>query len=404
MRILIIIAVVLAGLAAPFLLLGKGQVFRDHPAPSPDAETREIAFVANAVGGSVTLIDIEAQTVIGELDVIPDGRRVGFRRDPVQALIGQSLIERQGLNYAQDTDLSPDGRVLYVSRGHLGDVVAFDIASGEMIWRRPIAGLRADHMDVAPDGSRLFVSAMTSNRLVMLDARDGHRIGAIETGTFPHDVHVTDDGERVYVAALGNMLQDVDERSRSSRPEGAYPVTIADAETGEVLRRIPAPMGQGLRPFAVTADETTIYAQQSNHHDIVRLDARDGSLAGHFGLPVPSNVSEADWDFEAPHHGLALSPDESRLCLAGRASDYAVVLPADDWLGGSLVWVGDAPSWSAITADGRLCLLANNRSDDVSIVDMDTLREIARLPAGRAPKHITIGDVPVEVLAGMGAD
>ena len=63
-------------------------------------------------------------------------------------------------NYAQDTDVSPDGRTLYVSRGYLGDVAAFDIASGRLLWQRSLNTGRADHMTLTPDGRSLFVSAM----------------------------------------------------------------------------------------------------------------------------------------------------------------------------------------------------------------------------------------------------
>ena len=110
-------------------------------------------------------------------------------------------------------------------------------------------------------------------------------------------------------------------------------------------------------------------------------------------------MSEEDWDFEAPHHGLALTPDGARLCLAGRASDYAAIVAVPQLRLEATVDTGDAPSWSALSADGQTCILANTRSDDVSLVDMTRATEIARLPAGRGPKHITVGDIPVSVLS-----
>ena len=70
---------------------------------------------------------------------------------------------------------------------------------------------------------------------------------------------------------------------------------------------------------------------------------------------------------------------------------------------------GDAPSWAEIDAAGALCVLANTRSDDVSLVSLDTFEELARLEVGRAPKHVTVGFVPEAVLeavatgAGSGA-
>lgn len=164
---------------------------------APEPPTREIAFVANSVGGSVTLIDVAAREVVGEIDILPDGTKVSVFRDAAQGLGGQRLIERSGKNYAQDSDLSPDGRVLNVSRGHLGDVAAFEIASGELLWRVPIRGVRADHMAISPDGRTLFVAALSDNRVEGIDTTNARKTVVIPTGIFPHDVHVSPGGESV---------------------------------------------------------------------------------------------------------------------------------------------------------------------------------------------------------------
>lgn len=64
--------------------------------------------------------------VLGEIDVLPEGPDAQpTEDDPVQALLGQRVVEAAGgTNYVQDKDVSPDGRALYVSRGHCGDVAA----------------------------------------------------------------------------------------------------------------------------------------------------------------------------------------------------------------------------------------------------------------------------------------
>ena len=82
-------------------------------AQSPPASI-EIAFVANAQAGTVALVDVASRSILGTIDVNP------------------ARVKSEGPgapNYAQDTDVSPDGRTLYVSRGYVGDVAAFDIAS-----------------------------------------------------------------------------------------------------------------------------------------------------------------------------------------------------------------------------------------------------------------------------------
>src|SRR5262245_41922993 len=87
-------------------------------ASSPQSGTVEVALVANAEAGTVAVFDVATRTVIGSIDVNP------------QKVASTGPGAR---NYAQDTDVSPDGRTLYVSRGYLGDVAAFDIATGRLL-------------------------------------------------------------------------------------------------------------------------------------------------------------------------------------------------------------------------------------------------------------------------------
>lgn len=368
---------------------------RDGSAP-PAAPAREIAFVSNVVEGSVSLVDLAALRVLGAIDIKPDGARVGFFRDPLQSFAQSRLEESGGLNYAQDTDLSRDGTVLFVSRGHLGDVAAFDVASGALLWRTPVAGIRADHMTRSPDGRRLYVSALIrgGNVVEVLGAANGARLGRFPTGLWPHDVHTSRDGERIYAASLGDMQLEPAARGAAAN---AYEVTVARAADLEVLAR--HRFDAGVRPFAVTADERRLYAQLSNTHAVVAYDLAAREIVQRAELPVAPGVGESDWDFEAPHHGLALTPDERTLCLAGRASDYAALVATHDLSLLATVPVGDAPSWAAVGGAGTLCVLANTRSDDVSIVSLERQEELARLPVGRAPKHVTVGPVPETVLA-----
>ena len=96
-------------------------------------ELKEIAFVANAEAATVALVDVTARSIVGVIDVNP----------------ARAQMKGPGAtNYAQDTDVSPDGRKLYVSRGYLGDVAAFDIATAQLLWQRSLNTGRADHMTI----------------------------------------------------------------------------------------------------------------------------------------------------------------------------------------------------------------------------------------------------------------
>jgi DNA-binding beta-propeller fold protein YncE len=440
-RIVSVIAIVLVILAAfAGLRVWQEQTYGTGPvetAAAPEGETREIAFIANSVGGTVSLLDIETRKMVGEINIIPDGKKVDMFRDWEQAWGGQAAGEANGLNYAQDTDVSPDGRVLYVSRGYIGDVAAFDIASGALMWRVPIGGNRSDHMTLTPDGKRLFVSALRANYVEAIDTATGKKVGKVVSGAWPHDNHMSADGKHLYNASIGDMtlpLESRDNVAEASDAAGfAYQVMVVDPVSLKVLERYR--FDKGMRPIAISSDESMLYAQQSNQHWVIGYDLKAKKQVDVLELPVKDGVTRDDYDFEAPHHGLALSPDGQTLCIAARASDYvglvatsppAQVAAAEvsrglsrgdadlgrlaQAIGETLtgpaekkltllasVPAGDAPGWAEMTDDGAYCLAANTRSDDVSIVSLADRAEVARVKAGRAPKHITVARVPVGV-------
>src|SRR2546430_290877 len=84
-------------------------------AAAAEPASREIAFVSNAEEGTIALVDVARRQVVGRLDINPEHVR-GDRG--------------AASNYAQDSEVSPDGRTLYVSRGYVADLAAFDIATG----------------------------------------------------------------------------------------------------------------------------------------------------------------------------------------------------------------------------------------------------------------------------------
>jgi 6-phosphogluconolactonase (cycloisomerase 2 family) len=345
--------------------------------------TREIAFVANAEAGTVQLVDVAARKIVRTIDINP----------------AKTTVARAGTpNYAQDTDVSPDGRTLYVSRGYLGDVAAFDIASGALKWRRPLETARADHMTITADGRFLFVSAMADNRVDRIDAASGEITGRLATGVYPHDNKVSKDGRRLYNTSLGVLgtLPLAASAGGGEKPAFERQLTIAEAGTLKVTERIE--LKEAMRPWVFAPGERVIYAQLSNQHAVVAYDLAARKVVRRLDLPVQPGVTAADWDFEAPHHGLALSEDGRTLCLAGRASDYVALVRAPQLTLIATVKVGDAPGWSEVAEGGRTCLAANSRSHDLSIISIRDRAEVTRIRTDRGPKHITVARIPEAVL------
>ena len=355
------------------------------PSGQSQSSTVEIAFVANAEAGTVALVDVAARSIVGAVDVNP----------------ARATKEGPGApNYAQDTDISPDSRTLYVSRGYLGDVAAFDIESGRLLWQRPLNTGRADHMTITPDGRSLFVSALMDNRVYQISASTGEIVGHLVTGVYPHDNKLSKDGRRLYNTSLGPL-------AGMPRPSGAPPLTetpghpfqltVAAVDGLKILNRIR--LDTAFRPWHFSPDEKTIYAQLSNEHAVIAYDLAGQKVIRRLDLPMKPGITAKDWDFEAPHHGLAIADDGRTLCLAARASDYAALVRVPELTLMTTIPVGDAPGWAEVGEGGRTCFLANTRSDDLSIVSIPDRAEIARLPIGNGPKHITVARMPSAVIA-----
>lgn len=385
----------LSSLAAAAVVLTTATVVT----AAPPAGSRPVVFVANAEGGTVSLLDARSFRVLKTLDVLPDGPDAQLGADaPSQALLGQRVVEAAGgTNYAQDQDLSPDGRTLYVSRGHRGDVAAFDLASGEMRWKTPISGVRADHMTLSEDGRRLYVSALTADVVEVLETDGGAVVDSFPTGEWPHDNHFSHDGTRLFNASIGNITVPAEVRAvRAATPASPYVLTVVDAQTLETERSYA--FDRGVRPYVLAAGDTRMYAQLSELHGLIEYDLEAGRETRRLALPIDEGVTEEDYSFEAPHHGLDVTADESTLCAAGRASDYVALVSTRTMQPTAIVDVGDAPSWALSGPGDKHCFVANTGDGTVSVVSYATRREVARVKVGLGPKHLELGSVPKSVL------
>jgi DNA-binding beta-propeller fold protein YncE len=279
-------------------------------------------------------------------------------------------------------------------------VAAFDIATGRVLWRRSLDTGRADHMTLTPDGRNLFVSALMDNRVYRISTASGEITGHLVTGVYPHDNKISKDGRRLYNTSLGpiaSLPRPATSAPLTETPGHPFQLTIADVDTLEISDRIR--LDNAFRPWQFTPDERGLYAQLSNEHAVVAYDLATRKVTGRLDLPIKPGITPADWDFDAPHHGLALTPDGKTICIAARASDYAALVRAPELTLIATIPVGDAPGWAETAADGRLCLVANNRSDDLSILSIPDRAEIVRLPIGNGPKHITVTRLPASVVA-----
>ena len=355
------------------------------------AGQHDVLFVANVVDGTITLIDTQSLERLGALNAIPDGETP---QDPAQAAIYPGLLAARGPIYAYGVKVAPDGSRVYVSRGHLGDVVAIELATGKILWRFQTSSRRADHTALSPDGSRLFVSAIAANEVQVLDTQSGKLAGSFVAGTRPHVLSFTPDGKHVYNGSLGIASPELP-GSRS----GPKQLTVADAKTLEVVRILP--FERGVRPFAFTPNGSLLYVQFSDGDGFSEVNPVTGAILRTKRLPVVGTPSTDP--NEAPHHGIAVSMDGKTICDAAKLYDYiALVDRASFETLATIAVAGGQPIEAETSSDGRYCFVANRKGNSVSVVSYESRREVRRIPAGVGPHELTEASVPEAILRAGG--
>lgn len=364
---------------------------------APGARSRPVVIVGNLRDGTVTVVDERALKVLGTISVTPDGKTP---QDPAQAAVYPLLVQSKGVNYVQGLALSPDGRTLYVSRGYLGDVAAFDVASHRLLWRLQVSGLRADHLALSPDGRRLFVSALTANEVQVIDTATHSFVGSFPTGDWAHVLEFTPNGKSIVNGSLGNQLLP------SGTPTNDW-LTFADPNTLQVQRVLK--FDAGVRPFMFSPNGSLAYVQFSFFNGFKVVDTSTGQVLHTVDLPVKGPAvgeSPSQYPNQAAHHGLALSGDGRTICDAATVSNYVALVDRSSLRTRAIIPVGDQPADAQTSTDGQLCLVTNRGTgpggDTLSVISYRLRREVARLPMGQGAQELIVGVVPDAVLRRSG--
>ncbi|GAA3740805.1 YncE family protein [Micromonospora maritima] len=398
----------LAALAALALAVPTPLVATPTPAAAAVA-LQEVMFVGNNWDGTADVIRSRGDYArLGRINVVPD-RAARLREiylNPIRLAFFLGIRQGPGEGHDQFVDdmyTTPDGTALVVSRPSFADVVSIDLATGAIRWRFPVSGYRADHMAVSPDGTRVAVSASTSNTVHVLDIRTGAQLGSFGTGDKPHENVFTRDG-RLWNMSIGEVNTDLD-APWLDWTKGDRRITVADATTYQVVKvidmrdRLDAAgrrdLSDAVRPAVFTPDGGKLYFQVSFFTGLVEYDVVTDRVARVATLPRNPATSEdrTTWVNDSRHHGLSVSPDGTRLCVAGTMDDYATVVDRATLREGPLV-PASKPYWATVSGDGRDCVISESGADQVTAINFATGQKVASVPVGDHPQRVRIGHLP----------
>ncbi|MHC5904588.1 YncE family protein [Streptomyces sp. S6] len=377
---------------------------------APDAaDLREVMFVGNNWDGTADVIKSTGDFAkIGRINVIPDkAQRIAeINANPIKWIYYMAIRNGVGEGhdqYVDDMYTTPDGSSVVVSRPSFADVVSINLATGAINWRFPVSGYRSDHMAVSPDGTRVAVSASISNTVHVLDIDTGRQLGKFATGDKPHENIFTKDGKYIYNMAIGDVNTNLDAPWQDFT-KGDRRITVVDANTYQQVKIIDMrpkldaiglkDFSDAVRPAVFSPDESKLYFQVSFFNGFFEYDLATDRITRTKTLPKNPATSDDRTTFvnDSRHHGLSMSPDGSKLCVAGTMDDYATVVNRTTLQEGPLV-TASKPYWATVSGDGKACVISESGADQVTAIDFATGQKLTSVPVGDHPQRVRIGHV-----------
>lgn len=381
----------------------------EMPAP---ANSKQVFFVGNNWDGTVTVIRPSGDFgKIGVVNMIPDRKQrlLEIHLNPIKLIAYTYIQQTAGEGNDQLVDdmySTPDGQSIVASRPSFADVVSINIKTGKINWRTPVEGFRADHMAVSPDGQRVAVSASSGNVVHVLDIHTGKELGRFATGDKPHENIYFANGSKILNSAIGNVETSMDAQWQDFTKGKRY-ITIADANTYKVLKKIdfrPAldafgrkDLSNSVRPMVFSKDESKLYAQVSFFNGLVEYDLNQDKITRIAQLPGSSTIPKdrTKWVNDSRHHGLSISADGEKLCVAGTMDDYATIVDRRTLQATKLIPAGK-PYWATRSPDGRSCVISESETDVVTVIDFATGNKVLSVPVGNHPQRVRVGYVPAD--------
>ena len=152
--------------------------------------------------------------------------------------------------------------------------------------------------------------------------------------------------------------------------------------------------------MALSPDERFVYLQLSFLHGFVEFDLQTGKPTRIAHLPLSAEAKtlpRESYVLDSAHHGIAMNPAGTKLCVAGTMSDYAAIVARDDFSANVLA-AGRKPYWATNSADGKRCFVSASGDDKVTVIDYADERIVATIGVGDHPQRMRTGVMRSEYL------
>jgi YVTN family beta-propeller protein len=304
------------------------------------------------------------------------------------------VAEVKGVEATHGATVAMDGSRIYVTEEYQKALTVIDGKTLQVTKRVPLSGV-PNLVQVTPDGRRLYVSitqtwddlssfpeikANPSGGIDVIDAASLEKVKTIALKGGIHDMYISPDGKYVIAGA-----------ARGAKP-AANLLNVIDTGTNEIAWTLsmspsPSPMVMSKKPNGST---DKIYAQNGRDNGFAVIDFDTHVITSVIKFPDIPAAQQNPFGPPSPSHGIGITSDQKILVANSRQNTalYKYSLP-DLQLLGTAPLGGKGAEWLTITPDDKAVYVANAHTNDVSVVDIASMKEIARIPVGFAPARNT---------------
>jgi YVTN family beta-propeller protein len=263
--------------------------------------------------------------------------------------------EIKGIEAGHGAGASPDGTRIYISDEAESTLDVVDAKTLKVLTRVPLTA-HPNNMAVGKDGKYVFVGIIQDPGGVdVIETATHTKIKNVPTKGTIHNVYVTPDGKYAVAGSIGGKSINVRPMTFNTNPDGS---------TKWIFLQV-----SGFNGFVVVDFAT--------RKEINRIKNPD--------LPPGKSIVTAGSD---PSHGMAVTSDGKTLVVCSRINNYlySYSLPDLKYLGGAELG-GKGAGWVTLTPDGKTAYVANPVTNDVSVVDVASMKETSRIKVGFVPKR-----------------
>lgn len=270
-----------------------------------------------------------------------------------------------------------DGRTVHVALEDFhgtGKLAWIDTRTGKITHRINV-GHQPNELECTPDGKWIYVPCAQGNWWVV-DGQSKRVVKKIHTGGRPHNTVVSHDGNRMYLAPLG-------------QPRAVTIVDVRDSH--RVIGEIP--FRDTTRPAAISRDERYFFQNIDGLLGIQVASIPDRRVV----RTVRNQIPHQHYDEWSRCHGLAVRPDQKEIwtCNVEHHLVHVHELTSGNFEEVATIPVPGRPYWLSMSPDSRYAFVSLRSKHEVAVIDCHGKGVIRYLKAGNAPKRTQVIDVPL---------